>query len=228
MHHGVFIGENTKNKKGKKILILGESHHISNTDKENMIFGKPASYTTESVVKGYIKNGVYKNSFRFFEKIGKSFGFNMKTETDRKRFWDNVYFGNYIDVLCGVKDNAAKKILQQENNGLSNREHYNDSLFTFINNEGIDVVVSFGRLVFNNLPSLNNEHYHDEDVGKIKDGMRAGKYTDYVGKCIYLKGIDHPHTTVKLKKDLEAYSLRHPSAYGYSSENYIDVLKKLI
>lgn len=230
MHHGVFKGVNSSDR-ARRILILGESHHISKTDKDNMEAGKPATYTTSSVVNAHIK-GINTSSLEFFRKIGKSFGYKMETEEDRESFWSNVYFGNYIEVLCGIKDSAAKRILKEKKGNKTNRETYNDTLFKFVNDNGIDIVVCFGRLVFDNLPSLNRDHFDEENPkknGKIKEGIKIGKSNDYIGKCIYLPNIDHKNTKVILEKRLEAYSLRHPSAAGgYNPENYVDVLKKLL
>ena len=36
MHKGVFVGSNAKNR-NERILILGESHHISKTDDKNSV-----------------------------------------------------------------------------------------------------------------------------------------------------------------------------------------------
>lgn len=224
MHKGVFMGINAA-KQDKRILILGESHHISNDpESKNRTFGVPATYTTADVVEEHL-NMCNQNSLEFFKKIGNSFGLPMESAEQRAAFWHRVYFGNYIDVLCGVGDAAAKKYLKEE----GKRREMNDALFDFVNEMGIDVIVCFGRLVYDNLPSLNKKHKACEDIGIITDGLKIGGRSDYIKKCIYLPDIDHANTSVLLKKELSVYSLRHPSGKGgFRAENYSDVLAKLL
>lgn len=221
MHHGIFEGKNAK-ERTKRILILGESHHVNKRDENNMEVGIPATYTTSSVVEEYI-NGSKARTKKFFRKIGKAFDCEMESERDRRAFWDEVWFANYIDVLCGIKDGAAKRVLAKT----ENRKKHNDELFRFVNENKIDVVVCFGRLVFDNLPSFNKKHIREEDRGRIKEGIMAGSKNDYVQKCVYLPDITHNNTSVILNKPLNVYSLRHPSAPGFTPENYSDVLREI-
>ena len=227
MHKGVFIGKDAANQ-DKRILILGESHHISNDpESENRTFGVPASYKTKDVVLEHINDiENEKKSLRFFQKIGQSFGYPMKTKEEKEAFWNQVYFGNYIDVLCGIKDDAAKNYLKKGNN----RRRMNDDLFQFINENEIDVIVCFGRLIMEYLPSLNPEYKKEEDGGKLKAGeIFTGGKRDYIENCIYIPDIEHKNSSVTLKKRLEAYGLRHPSAQGgFCAENYKDVLSVLL
>lgn len=222
MHHGIYEGKNAKGRT-KRILILGESHHISKTDENNMEVGKPATYTTASIVEEYI-GGSNASSLEFFRKIGKAFGYEMESEQDRSTFWNEVWFANYIDTLCGIKDGTAKKVLSET----ENRKKYNNSLFGFVNENEIDVVVCFSRLVYNNLPGFNKQYVKAERKGKIKEGMKAGGQNDYIEKCIYLPDANHNYTDIMLKKPLEVYNLRHPSARGgFVSENYSNVLREI-
>ncbi|MBQ8649112.1 MAG: hypothetical protein IJ470_03485 [Clostridia bacterium] len=184
---------------------------------------KAASYKTEDIVKCYLESHKKGNGripeYRFFDKIVCSFG--IDPELQREEFWDKVYFGNYIDVLCGVKDNTAKNYVKNK----ENRIMLNNALFNFVNKNEIDIVVCFGRLVFNNLPSLTDKSENNEP---IKTGIYVGKAKDYIGLCTYAPNIDHKKVDIQLKKPLLVYSLRHPSARGgYRVENYVDVLSKL-
>ena len=226
MHHGVFRGAKAEHQK-KRILILGESHHISRDDPNDAIALKPASYETKTVIKEHItdeNNG--KNSLHFFQKIGRSFGFPMETKDEKEEFWKRFFFGNYIDVLCGIGDCQAKSYLKEP----EKRKEMNDALFQFINDNKIDVVVCFSRLVMDHLPSLNPQYKKEEDGGKLKYGeIFVGGKRDYIGNCTYLPDVEHKNTSVILKKRLEVYGLRHPSARGgYNAENYKDVLRKIL
>lgn len=219
MHHGVFHDKNAE-VKPKRILILGESHHIDKkADGKDKIAGVPASYTTASVVEEYIIDP-NKYNLHFFNKIAWSFGRSTKTDSERREFWSQFYFGNYVDVLCGIKDDRAVKQIKEH------RKEYNNALFNFINEHNIDTVICFGRRVFNALPSLAD---NSEDNGFIKSDIYVGKIKDYIGLCTYNPNVEHKNVEVKLNKSLQAYGLRHPSARGgFKAENYVDVLKELI
>lgn len=220
MHHGVYIGKYAKDR-SKKILILGESHHINKSD--NSVAGVPANYTSASVVEEYLikaKCGKVTNSLQFFSKIAESFGFDSEREEERLEFWKSVYFGNYVDVLCGIGDDKAEKQISK------NKKSYNDELFQFINENGIDIVCCFGRRVFNALPSLTNKSL--EEQGRICKDIYIGKTNDFIELCTYLPNVCHRGTSVELKKSVMVYSFRHPSARGgYRAENYVDVLNKV-
>lgn len=227
MHKGVFIGEKALNRQ-VKILILGESHHINLKDENNNEKFKAATYDTKCVVKEHIADEENKKpSLFFFQKIGNAFGRPMKTKAERTAFWENFYFGNYIDVLCGVKDGAASVYLAKNEDGITKRQIMNDDLFKFVNAEGIDVIVCFSRKVFKNLPSLTLK---EEDKPNLNGcDIRVGGKKDYIGYCVYSPNVSHKHTSVILNKELKAYSLRHPSSRGgFCAENYADILSNLL
>lgn len=207
----------------KRILVLGESHHWSPEDKEKTQEEREEleqGYRTERVINDYLQ--MYQkckrcNSYEFFEKIVRSFGFDVN---DRTMFWDSVYFKNYIsDHLCGVANNVAKKITGE------NRSKYNDELFSFINEKGITAVFVFGRLVYDSLPSYGSE---EERCKNCDNGTLTVKgKRDHVSHCIYLSGIRHDHTDVLLDHHVEVFGMRHPSARsGFCPENYSGILDR--
>jgi hypothetical protein len=92
------------------------------------------------------------------------------------------------DFEGGIKDGKAKSYLKET----EKRRRMNDALFQFINENEIDIVVCFGRLVMDHLPSLNPQYKKEEDGGKLKDGkIFVGGKRDYIGKCTYLPDIEH-------------------------------------
>ncbi len=224
MHKGVWHGENAKH-----ILILGESHHTNSTD--NQEAGEPATYTTHEKLQQYMDQYNNPNTkrrdpcYKFFDKIVSSFG--LDPEKDRSDFWSKVYFGNYVPVLCGVKDQAAAKQIQgkDEISGLSNRKLYNNALFDFVNTHGIDVIFCFSVLAYNNLPSLAEDEAPDT---RTSLGTRGEKQV-YLRHCQYKAGIPHDHTTVLLNHDLEVYGIPHPSAAsGYDPQIFAKALSNKI
>ena len=215
MHKGVFNAE----KHGLNILILGESHHVSTkpnvtTDK---VAGVPATYTTASVVEEHLAKlkDSNKGEYPFFTKIAETFG-----AEDENTFWQSVYFGNYIDVLCGIGNSVAKNQIKEKGNRLK----YNDQLFQFVNEHKIEKIFCFSILAYKNLPGLSdNEKSTWETVG-MRGNRRA-----FLRKCQYNAGVQHEGTSVILQQNLRVYGISHPQAKGgYSSEMYANALKNQI
>lgn len=237
MHNGVFAGKEAKNQT-KRVLILGESHHWGSEDWELQLGEteeqaegrrkeKAENYRTENVVKNYLRE--YEKptdrdqAYRFFDKIVQAFGFDP--ETQRKYFWDHVWFGNYIDELCGVGDSKATALLGRD----KKRQEYNDQLFKFINAKEIKVIFCFSRRVYNKLPSLVKGECEEKiNVGDFLQTKDGKPKTDYISYCKYLPG-SHDYTSNHLEKSVEIYGMLHPSGrYGFAPENYASVLKKKI
>lgn len=199
MYDNVFVGENA-NKQPKRILILGESHY-----KEDGEFDG-----TASVVKYFaIDSNGKKKDKKFYHYIMRTFGYEI-TEESSKEFWNKVYCGNYVCELCDKgKDNPAQELVEK------NKIEYNDSLFNFINEHEIDIVLCFSRLVYNNLP----------DFAKGENEEKLFKHrTQYLNKYTYRPDCEHKNCTVKLNKPLIVYGFKHPSRY-YSYESYHSALE---
>lgn len=215
MYRGEFTGK-CANNQNVSILILGESHHWSDDDYnklEEERRKKEECYTTAEVVERYLEN--YNNNtgknrdraYRFFENIVRTFG--VDPNENRTVFWNRVYFGNYIDQLCGVRDTTAKKLLNIE----ENRKRYNEQLFSFIRRTGIDIVFCFSRRAYDHLPTLENDDR--EELGEKNNTHR-------LNKLIYCSG-DRKTISEFLTKSVIIYGLRHPSQ-GYSYNKYQDII----
>ena len=206
MYDNVFIGENA-NKQPKRILILGESHY----EEDGEIDG------TDSVVKHLAING-NDTKTQFYKNIMRTFGYKI-TEESRKDFWSKVYCGNYVNKPCGKgKNNSAKALINE------NRIEYNDSLFNFINENEIDIVLCFSRLVYNNLPSFAKGESQNQLTAK-SDLLKHRYHELY--KFEYQPDCEHKHCDVKLKKILTIYGFKHPSAC-YSHSTYCNYFKDKI
>ena len=197
MHKGVFIGSEARNQP-KRILILGESHY-------------GIQESTTAVMERYFREPE-DISYRFFDKIVGTFGY---AKVDREQFWAKVYFGNYIDVSCGVGNRQTRAAIKD------NRVNYNEDLIAFIVKEKIDYAFCFSRLVYNHLPKLCRENGDDESC-ILEDR------THYLMKCVYYPG-QRDDMKQWIDKPLEVYGLKHPSR-GYSPQKYrnaiVDVLHK--
>ena len=214
MHYGVYIGKAAE--KETRILILGESHHNKNNEGQ----GEPASYTTSSVVETYLAEENTCRGHRFFHKIAQSFGMDTTKAEEKERFWDKIYFGNYIDVVCGVKDSAAKKIIEDK----ENRKRYNKELIQFVNENKIDIICCFSRLVYNHFP----DRASFEDKSIPFEVPKTGGKRDWIEMFIYKPGT-RANGDIALDKKLTVYGFRHPSARcGFCPEHYMDYLQKEI
>lgn len=223
MHYGVFEGKNAKDQSAR-ILILGESHHISTkTDvTENKTEGIPASYTTASVVQEHLeslKNEKQAIMHPFFTKIAQTL-----SAADEDAFWQSVYFGNYIDVLCGIGNSVARKQIDKMDAGKRNREKYNDQLFQFVNEHKIEKIFCFSILAYKSLPLTGDgEKSIWETIG-----MRGNRRV-FLRQCRFQAGIPHKGTGVILQKDLHVYGISHPQAKGgYACEMYAAALKNAL
>ncbi len=194
--------------KNIKALVLGESHY----DEENSL-GAEVTFATSGVVEYYFKKR--ERWAQFFDKMAASFGYSV---TEARAFYDQVYFGNYVDVVCGVgNNNCAKHYIDL------NRKKYNTDLFKFVNEKGIDVIVCFSKRVYDRLPKLGSkdEFCSSESIGKI------GGKNNNLGVTLYLPDVEHGFCDVKLQKNLKVYGIRHPSARGgYNSEQVYQYMKK--
>ena len=145
----------------------------------------------------------------------RTFGYEI-TEERRKEFWNKVYCGNYVCKLCGKgSDNPAKKLIKD------NRTNYNDSLFDYVNENEIDIVFCFSRLVYNSLPSFTKGENQEQLTPESKL-LEHPKHELY--KFEYKPDCEHKNCTVKLKKPLTVYGFKHPSAC-YSHSTYYDYFK---
>lgn len=212
MHHGVFEGQKAKDQP-VKYLILGESHHVSTDPKvmTDKVAGVPASYTTASVIQEHLDK---KKTHDFLTKIAKTFG------SEEDAFWQSVYFGNYIDVLCGIGNSVAKNQIKDNDN----RIKYNDQLFQFVNQHKIEKIFCFSILAYKSLPSLSD----DEESTREAVGTRGNRRV-FLRQCQYKARVQHEGTSIILEQNLRVYGISHPQAKGgYSPEIYANALKDQI
>lgn len=210
MHNGEFRGDLAENQK-VRVLILGESHYWGEDKKEE---DKLTSKVVETYLKKYNSRirSEKDRSYRFFDNIVQAFGIDPENRTD---FWNRVWFGNYIDEPCGVRDSQATKVLKRS----GKRDALNKQLFEFIEENKIDIVFCFSRKVYDKLPPLEESLGDNEIKGDKSDSHR-------LDKCVYGAG-GRATVSVPLSKSVTVYGLKHPSQ-GFSYRKYQCSLKKLI
>lgn len=199
MHRGVFEGNQAKDQP-VKVLILGESHYWGEDKREE-------DKLTYKVMDNYLAG---KNRYRFFDNIVRAFGVNPEKRTE---FWERVWFGNYIDEPCGIRDSKATALLKRP----GKREELNEQLFSFIEENRIDIVFCFSRKVYDKLPPL--EEGDQEKLGVKIDSHR-------LNECRYVAG-QRKHVSVSLSKPVTVYGLKHASQ-GFSYRRYESKIKDLV
>lgn len=210
MHKGEFKGEQAENQE-IRVLIMGESHYWGEEKKEE-------DRRTDKVVQTYLDNynasspSEKDKSYRFFDNIVQAFGVDPENRTD---FWNRVWFGNYIDEPCGIRDSRATKLLKRADK----RDELNKQLFSFIEENQIDIVFCFSRKVYDKLPPLE---------ASLGDGERKGEKSDShrVDTCVYGTG-ERKALGMSLTKPVTVCGLKHPSQ-GFSYRKYQCFLKNLM
>lgn len=210
MYHGIFEGAAAA-AQPKKILILGESHHGDVPEDVR----KPGKGSTKEVVMDYLsqKAGT-EQCLQFFHKIALSFGVDVGKDEEKKLFWDKVFFGNYVDVLCGVQDGTAERLMKQ------NKETYNQELAEFVNRHQIDTVFCFGLGVFDCLPG---DHYAGILPGEVGDTVSGKRFEE--NQSIELAGYLCEPPSGPFDHPVRIYGMTHPSRPGFSPKPFVEYLK---
>ena len=197
MFKGVWIGSEANTDNG--FLILGESHYGETVE-------------SHEVIEEYLRrcrDGGRTHWNRYFDRISESFGYSAGDTV----FWDQVYFGNYVEDLCGIHDCKALEMIA------ANRKQYNDHLFSFVNEHRVKVIVCFSKLVYNNLPDmgLGEMHPTSKEIGMVGTKRKTRVNVDH---CEYNSGnVDRKWCHVPLESPLSVYAIRHPScSAGYDSK----------
>lgn len=214
MSPGEWKGENVLIRNG--VLILGESHYGHTEDTIGK--GIEPEYKTSEVVEEYLRHrSQYDGSAkwdRFFDNIAASFGYTKEECGD---FYNKVWFGNYVPVLCGIGEtNTAKSFMKKC------RTDYNNQLFSFINDNEISTVVCFSKSSYWNLPDSNSVDTCIDIEIPSTDGKR-----NVIHKYQYVSGIERNGCEVILEKPLLVYGIKHPSSRsGYNPRDVYDVFIK--
>ncbi len=194
----------------KRILILGESHY----DEDKEIASEVGPYYTSEVLKCFLNARKHVYWHNFFKRIADSFGY----KESRQDFYDKVYFGNYVTVFCGKNSDVAKKAIKE------NRVEYNNRVFSFINDNKIDVLVCFSKTVYYALPDANDGDQRFEPIIVSPENIAQRRTIE---KYLYKEGVRHRGCEEILEKPLLVYGVNHPSgSYGFSADEIYDAFKK--
>lgn len=174
---------------GKKVLILGESHHCddkkgcSNCD-EYILKNEECIDFTKGVLRsyiGYLKGDLdfdkWMNSFTKFANIFKG---EKLSNTDLISFWNSVAFYNYVQKA--VSEARVSPI----------REDFDKSFVAFqelINNLNPDLVIIWGLRLWDNLPKNGNF------TKNFNSDIESTYYLENKGEKILCFVICHPSSS---------------------------------
>lgn len=180
------------NCKGKRVLVLGESHYCANETDANL-------YLTQRVIEDLIspqtlaewkeKWEYYKNTYTKFERalVGKK----VSVGDEKQSLWKHVAFYNYVQrALTGPRKRPTAS-------------DFNDSkaaFFAVLDVLEPDFVIAWGKRLYANLP---NEGQQGKDIEIEVDGKHYSYetwiYTITSGKQIPVLGIRHPASAFSWK-----------------------------
>lgn len=200
----------------KKILILGESHH---GDRPEDVGKSVEEGAAEKVVRDYLsQEGKREERLQFFDKIAQCFGIDTEKDEERRLFWEKVFFANYVDVLCGVGDDAAKMKVREHG------KEYAKKVEKLVNTHRIDIIFCFSILSYWSLWA----HFAsgDRHEGVFPDGQGSFLSQKVVGRRsdrnVYLRG----YTCRAMGYPVTIYGIPHPSGRnGFDPEHFVKDLE---
>ena len=167
---------------GKRILVLGESHYCTDSEKcekcERKEIADECHAFTEDVLNAYVYNysgEKYEQTFLCFER---AMAGKVLTQEEREDLWNGMAFYNYIQV--------AQTGPRQE---LVNTPESEPAFLEVLKELTPDAIIVWGKRLYNTLPDWNGQHSTLNEI----DGHQADVWTYNIdGKNIPALAIDHP------------------------------------
>ena len=129
----------TKEKPGKRVLVLGESHYCD----EDLSDEELASFTRD-VLDCYLDSEERYSWMRTFVKFERALS-NADTNIDSKSIWNHLMFYNYLQRPLRGPRMAGEKY----------HEEAKEPFFAILEKYKPDYIIVWGRRLFVNLPSEN-------------------------------------------------------------------------
>lgn len=153
---------------GKKILVLGESHHGEDT----------GSSKTRDILYDQTYSCYTMKSYTNFERALEG---DYTDDDDRERIWNSVMFYNYVQS-CVSKSRKSPEDWQFKDS--------EDAFFEVLEEYEPDVVLVWGTRLWESLPYTNYESYDNCEYDGYE--YRCGSYTTDSGLVVPCYEIQHP------------------------------------
>ncbi len=176
IHFTPWEGKNYRNGGcfGKKILVLGESHYGTDL----------GSAMTHDIIHDHAYSDYRMRAYTIFERtlLGRKSDYN-----DSERIWNSVAYYNYVQECISKPRTSPTRHQFEESEA---------AFFEMLDNLEPDVVLVWGRRLWNELPCKNFISYEDCE------------YEGYKFRCVGYK--------TKNGVVVPCYEMWHPAASGYS------------
>lgn len=181
-----WVGENYENgiHKGKKLMILGESHYCANPETEAT--EDITIKVIEDLLDPFSEHEGYKNTYTKFAKA--VVGEKQFSDETKKEFWQHVIFYNYVQTaISGARVSPTTEQFRNSE----------QAFFEIISQYQPDLIIVWGKRLYNNLPQQGSQL---PDL-QISQGIYAGESSEvwsYTigGKTIALLPITHPSASM--------------------------------
>ena len=168
----------------QRILVLGDSHYIEESDEIEVNTEVSCDFTTE-VLQAYFdqnEKGRWKSTFTKF--MNSFVCESNHSECSREELWNSVAFYNYLQIPAG----STSRQTQYFNYG---KETDRSAFMEVLNEIEPDIIVSWGNKVWDMLPE--NLGYGN---GVVNEEFNNCCYIyPFKGKELKLIGITHPSTS---------------------------------
>ncbi|MCL1144162.1 hypothetical protein [Shewanella gaetbuli] len=172
----------------QKILVLGDSHYIDESDEVNMSKNneEPCDFTT-AVLQAYLNQAVKGRWKSTFTKFMNSFVCNTNhSETSREKLWNSVAFYNYLQIPAGSDSRQTHQFSYHD-------DRDRNAFLEVVNKLEPDIIISWGNNVWDAIPA--NLGYGNGIVSEsVKDCCLIYPFK---GKELKLIGITHPSTSYR-------------------------------
>lgn len=184
---------------GEKVLVLAESHYFAEAETEQDLIDEAKDPNwTKWIVDVLLHNSEGHRWAATYHKFEHAVVGKTLNEVEQQDFWNHVALYNYIQFLIGGPRMAPKK------------EDFEDSLdafFAVLDELKPDLVIAWGRRLYDNMPGRCGRHV--EDI--VEEGCKSRVY------CYSVNRIDYT-----------CLFLRHPSAPNFSIESTHNALLKFM
>ena len=176
----------TEQNKGKKVLVLGESHYCANKEDERLTL-------TQEIIGDYINpKSVFEPYKNTYTKFVKSFSgvFGKLNNQIKKDVFSHLVFYNYVQKTMSDKRIAPN---------MADFKQSEDAFFEVLETYNPDIVIVWGKRLYNNLPQKGRQL--DDLVVMDNSNEQYIEVWSYNvnGKDVIILPIKHPSSAYKTK-----------------------------